>query len=73
MEIGRWHTEPVTLDRQKLQQLLRADPKRQRNSQDSYTLVSEKKNQPSTSWTYEELLKQTDVSGLVFSRMMDNV
>ncbi|MGA3111578.1 MAG: hypothetical protein ABSE15_06035 [Candidatus Bathyarchaeia archaeon] len=72
MEIGRWLTEPVTLDRQKLCQLLRADPKRQRESRDSYTLVSEKKNQPSTSWTYEELLAQNDVSGLVFPKMMDN-
>ena len=72
MEIGRWHTEPITLDRTKLQQLLRADPKRKRESRDSYTLVSERKNQPSTSWTYEELLAQTDVSGLVFPRMMYN-
>jgi DNA-directed RNA polymerase subunit RPC12/RpoP len=70
MEIGRWHTEPMTLDHLKLQQLLRADPKRQRESRDSYTLVSERKSQPSKSWTYDELLNQTDVSGLVFPKMV---
>lgn len=72
MEIGRWLTEPVTLDRQKLCQLLRADLKRRRESRDSYTLVSERKSQPSVSWSYEELLRQTDVSGLEFPRMIYN-
>jgi hypothetical protein len=72
MEIGRWQTEPVTLDRLKLQSLLRADPKRRRESRDSYSLVSERKCQPSTSWAYDELLNQTDISGLEFPRMIYN-
>jgi hypothetical protein len=72
MEIGRWLTEPVTLDRTKLQSLLRADHKRRRTSSDSYTLVSEGKSQTSTSWSFDELLSQTDVAGPVFPRMIDN-
>ena len=56
----------------KLQELLRADSKRQRAGRDSYTLVSERKSQSSKSWTYAELLQQTDVAGPVFPRMIYN-
>jgi hypothetical protein len=72
MELGRWHTEPVTLDRPKLQQLLRADLKRRRDNRDSYILVTDRKCQASKSWAYDELLKQTDVSGPVFPKMVQN-
>jgi len=56
MAKGRWRTKPVTLDLEKLKELLTADVKRKRATYDSYQLVMEHKSIPSEAWNYEELL-----------------
>ena len=59
MAKGRWRTKIVKLDLAKLKELLTADPKRNRESYDSYQLVMEKRNIPSRAWRYEDLLSMT--------------
>ena len=56
MAKGRWRTKPMTLDLEKLKELLTADVKRKRATYDSYQLVMEHKSIPSEAWNYEELL-----------------
>jgi len=53
---GRWFTKPVKLDLAKLKELLTADPKRKRETYDSYQQVMDRKSVPSQAWRYEELL-----------------
>jgi hypothetical protein len=60
MAKGRWRTKPTTLDLAKLKQLLTADPKRNRETYDSYPLVMERRSIPSQAWNYEELLNSNE-------------
>jgi len=57
---GRWKTKPVTLTLEKIKELLKADPKRERTTSDSYGLVVEHKSCPSGAWRYEALLLTSD-------------
>jgi len=57
---GRWKTKPVTLTSEKIKELLKADPKRERTTRDSYGLVMEHKSSPSQAWRYEDLLLASD-------------
>jgi hypothetical protein len=60
MAKGRWRTKPVVLTLDKIKELLKADPKRERTIRDSYGLVMEHKSSPSKAWRYEDLLLTTD-------------
>jgi hypothetical protein len=60
MAKGRWRTKPVTLTLDKIKQLLKADFKRDRTFYDSYSLVMNKRSNPSRPWQYENLLLGSD-------------
>lgn len=53
---GRWFTKPVTLNLDKIKQLVKADTKRNRDDYDSYGLVIARKHQPSKAWHYDEIM-----------------
>jgi hypothetical protein len=55
LAVGRWFIKSEEWNLEKLQQIFRADTKRQRSTYDSYTLFLNDKSAPSTSWNAQQL------------------
>jgi len=55
LAVGRWFIKRENWNLEKLQQIFRADTKRQRSTYDSYTLFLNDKSAPSTSWNAQQL------------------
>lgn len=56
LPLGFWSEKPVSLTRDKVSELLKADLKRARRTYDSYTLFEHRKSEPSQSYVMEDLL-----------------
>ncbi len=53
---GRWRTKPVTLTLDRLENLLKADTKRNRDNYNSYELVMQRKYETSRAWGFDQIM-----------------